>query len=343
MNSPNRIVVLLGTLALIGGLASAAYWPLIAAWFAPPPPPPAPEKLTLAISDTYIASGLVQLAAAKGYFSAEGIEVTLQPHASGRSALDAVIGDKAEIATVGDTPVMFAVTGNVPLSVIATIGSAMGSHGIAARRDRGVSTPADLKGKTIGVTPGTDSHFMLNVILASHGIAPRDVTTQSTRPEQMTTALSAGQVDAIATWEPWLSGARNAAGANVVAFFPESGFGFSFHLAGRRKFVREHPATMQKLLRSLLRAERYLEESPLAARAIVVAATRSDPAVFDMLWPNFSLGLSLRQATLTMLEDQAQWAISSAYTKAAEVPNFLESIYLDAMLAVKPQAVSIVR
>ena len=334
-----RILILLSALAVIGGLAGAAYWPALKAWFAPPP---APEKLTLAVTN-YPGAGLVHLAAAQAYFAAEGLAVTLQSHTSGRSALDAVIANQAQIATVGDTPVMFSLTKQVPLAVVATIAQAVRSHGIIARRDRGIASAADLKGKTIGVTLGTDGHFLLHMILANQGIAAGEVTLKNTRPEQVATMLTTGSVDAIVAWEPWLSQASKAAGANSVAIYPEQGFGFGFHLVGQREFVRAHPLAMQKLLRALLRAERFLEQQPQVARAILIEATRSDPAFFDVAWPNFDARLMLRQGLLTMLEDQARWAIGNGLTDAREAPNFLEAIYLDALLAVKPQAVSVVR
>lgn len=343
MNTRRRNAALIASLLLVAALIAAFYWQPLAGWLHPTPPPLPPEKLTIAVSYAYIGSGLVLLAASKGYFLKEGLEVTLQPHTSGTSALDAVIGEQAEIATVSGTPVMFAVMKNVPLAIVGTIASAVRSHGIVARRDRGVSAPADLKGKEVGVVLGSDAHYLLTVILSSHGISPDDVKIRNIRTEAMTAALSAGQVDAVATWEPWLSDARKAAGANGVAMYPETGFSVGFHIAGRREFVRDHPAAMQKLLRALLEAERYLGAQPEAARAIIRAATKTEPAVFDAAWPHFKLRLTLSQGMLTLLEDEARWSISNGFAAAQKVPNPLESIYLDAMLAVKPQAVSIVR
>ena len=93
----------------------------------------------------------------------------------------------------------------------------------------------------------------------------------------------------------------------------------------------------------MLRAERYAEESPAAAYALVADATKVGSGVFDESWPNFRLHLELPQGLLTMLEDQARWAIANRHTEAAEVPNFLESVYVEAMLAVRPAAVSIIR
>jgi NitT/TauT family transport system substrate-binding protein len=174
-------------------------------------------------------------------------------------------------------------------------------------------------------------------------MAPNDVKTENIRPEEIGGALSAGQVDAIATWEPLLAEAKKALGAAGVTIDLNSGFSFWFHLAGQRESVRNHPATVKQLLRALLQAERFVNDNPAAASAIVAKATRLDPGLFEAVWPNFRLRLVLPQGLLAMLEDQAQWAIANRYAEAAEVPNFLETVYLDGMLAVRPETVSIVR
>ena len=339
MRLSRRSAVLSATLAIVAAAIAAFNWQPITGWFRPPSPP---EKLTIAISDP-LGSGLVRIAAAQDYFAAEGLEVTLQIHTSGRSALEAAIANQAALATVGDTPVMFAVARQAPVSIVATIRSSVNSEGILAWRNRGVSAPAELKGKTIGVPLGTSTQFLLSVILANQGIAMHEVSIRNLQPQHMAAALSAGEVDAIAIWDPWLIEATKAAGANGVSFFAEKGYSFQFHLAGRRNFVQNHPATMQKLLRALLRAEQYLGEHAQEARAMLIDDTKIDPALFDTIWPNYSLSLTLNQASLNMLEDQARWAISNGLVETKVVPNFLDAIYLDAMLAVKPAAVSIVR
>lgn len=341
MRLGRRSAALIASLALVAAIATAFYWQPITNRLSPPLPA-APENLIIAISSD-VSSGLVRIAAAKGYFAAEGLTVTLQPHTSGRSGLAAVIANQAEIATAADIPVMFAATGKLPISIVATIADTLHAEGILARRDRGVAAPADLKGKTIGVPFGTSSHFMLNVILSSHAISPLEVPLRNLPPEALAAALAAGEVDAIAIWRPWLDQAGKAAGANGVSFFPEKGFGFRFHLVGRREFVGTHPAAMQKLLRAVFRAEQYAAEDAPAARALITESAHIDPAVIDAIWPYYDLRLTLSQAILNMLEDQARWAIANGLVDAKAEPNFLEVINPDAMLAVKPAAVSIVR
>jgi NitT/TauT family transport system substrate-binding protein len=75
---------------------------------------------------------------------------------------------------------------------------------ILARQDRGIKTPESLKGKVVGVTAGTASHFFLNLFLIYHQMQISDVQIIDLEPPGLSKALIEGQVDAIATWEPYI-------------------------------------------------------------------------------------------------------------------------------------------
>lgn len=107
-----------------------------------------PEKITIAYA-TLPNSALVHIAFAKGYFTEEGLDATPQHHAFGKPALQAVIEGKADIATVGDTPIVFAVMNGKKILTLAVIQTANKNKAIVARRDQGIAQPSDLKGKKI--------------------------------------------------------------------------------------------------------------------------------------------------------------------------------------------------
>jgi len=46
---------------------------------------------------------------------------------------------------------------------------------------------------------------------------------------------------------------------------------------------------------------------------------------------------------LTDLEAEARWAIKNRYTGARKIPDYLDYIYADALKAIKPEAVNIIR
>lgn len=105
-----------------------------------------PEKITIAYSTASNAM-LMYIAFAKDYFAQEGLDAKPQPHAFGKPALQAVIEGKADIATTGDTPIVFAVMGGKKIMTLAMIQTSNRNEAIVARKDQGIAKSSDLKGK----------------------------------------------------------------------------------------------------------------------------------------------------------------------------------------------------
>jgi NitT/TauT family transport system substrate-binding protein len=341
MKNPLKPAVWIGSVVVILGMVAAAW--IYSSLTAPRQPAGPPERLTIAVNSTYIGSALVLIAAESGYFKAEGLDVTLLPHTTGRAALDAALAAQADLATVADTPFIFAVMKGQPASIVATISAAAKDHGLVARKDRGIATAADLKGKRVGVTLGTSGHFLLDVVLTGHMTQSRQVLIANLKPEEIVDGLLSGKVDAVATWNPYLDELQKALGENGLVFYSDGGFQVTFNVAARQDFIRQHPEAMKKLTRALLRAETFAAERPADARTIMARATKTDLAAVSAAWSGYQLQVKLDQGLLTLLEDQSRWAIKNGYVDKTEVPNYLDFIYPDALAAVKPAALTIIR
>ena len=335
----NRMLIAatLFTLMLI-----AVLWQPISIWLVSPAPYP---KITLriAINNNYPGSGLLYVAQANGYFVQLGLDVTFLPYSSGRDALAAVLQQRADLATCADIPLMFAALEGAPVAIVATIFTASQANGIVARRDRGIASIQDLKSKTIGVTLKTDGHYVLSTMLERHQATLSDVRIAPLRPEDALAALERGEVDAISTWEPGLSRAAKGLGDNAIVFRTEGRFVFDFNLAGDAHWIDAHPGHTQRLLQVLLLAKRYADAHPRQARAIIASAMKLAPDTFDAIGPDYHFVLELNQNLLSMLEDQSRWAIQNGLTQQTVVPNFLHNIKMEPLMAVNPDAVTIVR
>ena len=322
---------------LLGILA----YPSIKAWYSPPAPPK--DKITIALSNTYPGSGLLYIAVAKGFYIQENLDVTLQPYTTGLDAMKAMLEKRADLGTTGDTPLMFAVMAGHPVAVVATIFTAGGAFGTVARRDQGIESISDLKSKRIGVTRGTDGDFILSTMLARSRISPDHVKLVPLPPEAMVEAVTAGKVDAVSSWEPWLTRAQKSLGEKGVEFRIDSGFVLNFSLAGDPEWIQSHPDKIQRLLRALLRAQKFADENWSEAQAIIVKSEQIDPATFDTAGTRYRFVVQLSQGLLILLEDMARWAIQNKLTDRTTVPNFLDVIDTTALTAVSPDTVTIVR
>jgi ABC-type nitrate/sulfonate/bicarbonate transport system substrate-binding protein len=115
-----------------------------------------PLKITICEGTQPIA-GLVYVAYQEKFFEQQGLEVVLEPHSTGKACLGAVLDGKADLATVAETPIVLAGLEDKKFFVTATIHESEENTVVVARKDRGVVAPADLTGKKVGVTRGTNA------------------------------------------------------------------------------------------------------------------------------------------------------------------------------------------
>ena len=300
-----------------------------------------PGKITIAYSISPNAI-LMDIALAKDYFREEGLEATPQPHPFGKPALQAVIEGKADIATVGDTPIVFAVMDGRKITTLAVIQTSNRDHAIVARRERGIAKPSDLKGKTIGLTLGTTGHFFADSFLLAQGIDEKQVKIVDLKPDEMAAALATGKVDAVSTWNPALMQLKKQLGSKGIIFFDESIATEIFCVAAGQEYAKKNPAAIKKVLRALIKAETFAWQHPEESRQLVAGFIKIDNAILDEIWDIFNFRVALDQALLVDFEDQTRWAIKQGLTKGRDMPHYLDFIYLDALEAVKPEAVRII-
>jgi NitT/TauT family transport system substrate-binding protein len=68
-----------------------------------------------------------------------------------------------------------------------------------------------------------------------------------------------------------------------------------------------------------------------------------DRSLLDDISATYRFKISLEQSFLKTLVNQSKWAIKNGLTDKTKVPNFLEFVYLDALVSVKPDGVTIIR
>lgn len=285
---------------------------------------------------------LVFVAAANGYFDREGLEVTLQPHRFGKLALEALLLGKADLAVCAETPIVFAVLGGRQVSVFATIASASKNTALVARKAAGIGNPKDLLGKRIGVAYGTTGEFFLDTFLLRHRVESEDVHIVDMQPAGMSDALARGEVDAVAVWNPIAVELRRRFGAEVLTFFAEDIYFETWNIVGRRDFGRRRPAAARKLLRALLAAAAFLHEHPVEARKAIVSAVPLGPRWSSVL-DAYEFRVRLDQSLLGLMDEEARWAIRTRRVDGQDIPNFLDSIAPEPLMAADSGAVQLIR
>ena len=285
----------------------------------------------------------VFLASEKGYFKNNGLDVTLKSYQNGGETLKAVGDGETQFGVSSETPFVHSVSTGEKLFAIAVTVTADRHVAVIARKDRGISVPEDLRGKTIGVTIGSNGEYFLDIVLRLCGLSGKDINAVDVSPDRMFDKIIDGEVDAIATWNPQKQRTLMALGENGAAFNAEGLYSPSFLIAARQDYVHANPKTVERFVRSLKQASDYIRESPVKAREIVANRIKTDASLLHELTATYRFRLSLDQFFLTTLENQADWMAKNKLKSPVSPPDFLDSIYPDALDAVEPENVTIIR
>jgi NitT/TauT family transport system substrate-binding protein len=302
--------------------------------------PETSDSITLAVyaGDT---TSLVWIAAKQGLFADNGLDVTLREYEAGKLAADALLAGDVEIATAAEFVFVSQSFDHEDLRILGSIATAEINQ-VIARSDRGISEPSDLRGKRIGVTRQSAGEFFLGRFLLSHDLPLEDVEIVDLTPSAIVSAISAGEIDAALTWEPNIYEIRHLLGEDSVSWPGQSDQHLYFVLIARDAWLSGHPEAAERFLRAIAQAEEYLERHvPVVQQAI---AERFDYSQEYMayIWPRHLFALTLPQALLLAMEDEARWRIENRLTDKTVVPNYLEHVHRDTLRAVRPESVTII-
>lgn len=302
----------------------------------PPEPPtpgtvePIPEPVA-ELTDIVLAqnpvphSALPIIAKKKGYFEEEGLDVDVKEFTTGKLCFDAMLGGGADFSTVAETPIMYAGFSKQPVWVIATIESSPLSVKVIARKDKGVTKPADLKGKPVGTFKGGSAEYFFAQFLKKHGMSFDDVKITYMKPPELVAAAIRGDLAAIAMWEPHIYTVQKAIGDKAVVFTGEDIYTETFHISVRADYAESNEATVDKFLRALAKAESFLKSNPEQAKQIILDSISIEKEILDHIWPNFRFDLVLEQSILDLIKKEAEFAIESgARPEGTPIPDYRE-------------------
>lgn len=285
---------------------------------------------------TYFSPALV--AGWQGFFAAEGLQVEVIRCVNGRRCLEHLTAHQADVATVADTPIVLAAHQGQVFQILATMTTSR-DNSFVVRSDRGIASPADLRGKRIGYVRGTSGHYFTDTFLTYHGIALDQITPVELDAARAPLQLAAGEVDAAGLYQPHGPQAlRLLASQGRVLPAPR------LYTATMNLVVRPgvSDADAVKLLRALQRANAYLQADAQRAQAQVARELRLDPASVQESWDLLSFRLSLGQSLLTALEAQSRWMRRTGQVQGEDSPDFLSMMRSGPLKQVDPSAVTLV-
>ena len=268
----------------------------------------------------------------------------LKYYDTGLAAFDALMKDEIEMASaVADFVFAGQVIEQKQVQTIACIDKNEYAY-ILGRKDHGIQTTSDLKGKRVGVMHGTFLEFTLGRFLYLSGLSADDIILVSLSGNpQSADAITSGTVDAVITVPPYVNQVQEKLGDKLVVWSAQKGQPlFSLQIC-KKEWIRQNPTKVNNVLKALVQSEKYIIEHPKESKTIIKNDLNLSDSDVEALWQRNQFSLSLDISIVTSMNDEARWLIDNSLTTEKTVPNFKDFIYIDGLKTVKPEAVNIIK
>ncbi|HZX41571.1 MAG TPA: aliphatic sulfonate ABC transporter substrate-binding protein [Myxococcaceae bacterium] len=206
----------------------------------------------------------------------EGTKVTWLFSAGSNKANELVSSGSADLASTAGAAALLARTNGVPLKIVYVYSKPEWTA-LVVPRDSSLKTVAELKGKKIAATRGTDPFFFLLRTLQANGLKQSDVELVNLQHGDGRTALERGQVDAWAGLDPHMAASELQAGSRLLS--RNIDFNTFGTLNAREAFLKEHPEVVRAVLAQYERARAWILAHPADAAQILAEAARLSPEV----------------------------------------------------------------
>jgi aliphatic sulfonates family ABC transporter substrate-binding protein len=252
---------------------------------APPPPTatrsiPPPSAATV-VRIGYQRYGLLPMVKASGAleraFEARGVAVEWIEFAGGMQLLDGFDSDGLSLGLVGEVPPIFAQASHLPMLYLAAEAPAPDSEALIVPAGSKLESVEALRGKRVLLSRGSNVQYFLMLALEAVRLSWADIRVVYATPERAQALFAGGQVDAWATWEPFLGRARRESGARVLRSARGLTANTSYYV-GARSFVEQHPALVGAFLDQLGEVVRWSALHPEAASALLSRALDLPPS-----------------------------------------------------------------
>jgi len=165
-------------------------------------PPVTAQQLSMTLfGQPSVNNDSIWMAFEKGFYKAEGLDVTYRLFPSGTTAFQTFQTGQGDIVMTGDLPsVQYFFRNNGNYRTIAAIErDAKGYVVIAAKS---VTKPQDLVGKTIATRVGSTGSWFISEYLKKNGVDPAKVTVKNLDTQVLPAALCGGEIAAFFIWQP---------------------------------------------------------------------------------------------------------------------------------------------
>lgn len=206
----------------------------------------------------------------------DGVTVEWVQSAGSNKANEFLRAGSIDVGSTAGSAALLARANGSPIKVI-DIYSQPEWSALVVPADSDITSVADLAGRSVAATPGTDPYFFLLQALETEGLGIGDVQLQNLQHADGRAALEAGSVDAWAGLDPIMAGAEAESGAKLL--YRNVDFNSYGFLNATEDFIDNHADVAQVVVDAYEEARVWALENPEETAALLAEVAGIDPAV----------------------------------------------------------------
>jgi ABC-type nitrate/sulfonate/bicarbonate transport system substrate-binding protein len=304
----------------------------------------APPRVSLKLCWTSLsgASSGLWTAFESGYFADEGLDVELVNIASSSRAVAALLAKQVQFSHMDGQVIIDADLGGANLKMIYAVNNRL-VFSIMTKAT--ITTPADLKGKKLGITAiGSSTHTAALLALSRWGLkADADVPLLALNDvPNILIAMLAGQIDAGVMSPPTNTRAKAAGFRELLNLATDGPEWPSIGLAASAEYLAANPTVGARIVRAYARGvQRFKSDKAFGTNVLRKYLKLDDQAVLDDTWTQYSRYLvevpyvAGMQNTLDVVGQTRPEAkklkpgdlIDASYVKALDDAGFFRQLY----------------
>jgi sulfonate transport system substrate-binding protein len=203
----------------------------------------------------------------------QGIGLEWIQSAGSNVALQNLNARAIDIASSAGSAVFAARANGAPVKTIGVFSQPFWAS-IVVPAGSDIQSVADLEGRSIAATSGTDPYFFLLQALATAGLSTSDVEVVNLAHAEGQRALEGGDVEAWAGLDPLTATSERTAGSQVIYSNPD--FNTWGVLSVDERFLDSHPDVVLLVLENYERARQWILDNPDAAVDILASEASLD-------------------------------------------------------------------
>jgi NitT/TauT family transport system substrate-binding protein len=237
----------------------------------------------------------------KGYYKAEGLDVTIDTAAGSLEPITRVASGTYDMG-FGDINSLIKFRDQNPTAPIKAVFMVYNRppFAIVGRKSRGVTVPKNLEGKKLGAPAADGAFAQWKIFVQANGIDASKVTIENVGFPVREPMLAAGQVDAITgfSFSSYINLKDRGVPVDDIVVLLMADYGVNLYgnaIIVSPKFAAEHPDAVKGFLRAFLKGLRDTAKDP--ATAVDSVIKRNDIAKKDVELER--LDMALRDNVLT--------------------------------------------